>query len=111
MQIAIVLYDGMTALDAIGPYEVLRTIPDADLRFVSNAPGPVVTDSGVLVLGATHSFAETPTPDLFLIPGSTADTTTAMADRALIDWVQSAHQSSTLTLSVCTGALVLAAAG
>ncbi|MEO1629796.1 MAG: DJ-1/PfpI family protein [Bacteroidota bacterium] len=111
MQIAIVLYDGMTALDAIGPYEVLRTIPDADLRFVSNTPGPVVTDSGVLVLGATHSFAETPAPDLFLVPGSTADTATAMADRALIEWVRSAHETSTLTLSVCTGALVLAAAG
>ena len=51
MQIAIVLYHGMTALDAVGPYEIFRFIPDAELRFVSNIPQPIVTDSGVLVLG------------------------------------------------------------
>ncbi|MFE3698262.1 DJ-1/PfpI family protein, partial [Nocardia tengchongensis] len=61
-QIAIVLYPGMTVLDAIGPYEVLRMIPDSELRFVSNEVGPVVSDSGVLALGVTHTFAETPSP-------------------------------------------------
>lgn len=111
MQIAIVLYPGMTALDAIGPYEVLRAMPDAEIRFVHHAPGPIVTDSGVLVLGASHSFDETPAPDIILVPGSTADTTTAMADKALIAWLQTAHKTSTLTLSVCSGSLVLAAAG
>jgi putative intracellular protease/amidase len=53
MQIAIVLYPGMTALDAVGPYEVLRMIPGSEIRFVSREPGPIVTDSGVLVLGAS----------------------------------------------------------
>jgi putative intracellular protease/amidase len=70
MQIAIVLYPGMTTLDAIGPYEVLRFIPGSELRFVSREPGSIVTDSGVLVLGATHSYHETPAPDIVLVPGA-----------------------------------------
>ncbi|NKB33197.1 MAG: DJ-1/PfpI family protein [Pseudomonadales bacterium] len=111
MQIAIVLYKGMTALDAIGPYEVLNLIEDSELRFVSNEVGPIVTDSGILVLGATHSFEETPNPDLILVPGSSADTLTAMADKELINWLQTCHPNTRLTLSVCSGALVLAAAG
>ena len=111
MQIAIVLYPGLTTLDAVGPYEVLRFIPNCDLRFVSHAPGPIVTDSGILVLGATHSYDETPTPDIVLVPGSEANTTTAMADGRLLKWLNNAHQTSRYTLSVCSGALILAAAG
>ena len=111
MQIAIVLYPGMTALDAIGPYEVLRSMPDAQVRFVACEPGPVVTDSGVLVLGATHSYAETPAPDLVLVPGGSTGTTAAMADRALLDWLRQVHEHARWTTSVCSGALVLAAAG
>jgi transcriptional regulator GlxA family with amidase domain len=111
MQIAIVLYHGMTALDAIGPYEVLRAIPDSEIRFVSNESGPIVTDSKVLVLGATHSYGETPRPDIILVPGSEADTATAMADSELISWLQQVHPTTTWTCSVCSGALVLAAAG
>ena len=61
-QIAIVLYHGMTALDALGPYEVLKLLPDSELRFVAHEPGPVVTDRSSLIIGATHSFEETPHP-------------------------------------------------
>lgn len=111
MQVAIVLYPGMTALDAIGPYEILRTLPGCDLRLVWREPGPIVTDSNVLVLGATHSFDETPSPDIVLVPGSSADTATAMADTALIGWLRRVHPTTRYTLSVCSGALVLAAAG
>jgi len=111
MQVAIVLYEGMTALDALGPYEVLRFLPDVELRFVSHEPKPITTDSGVLVLGATHAYSETPKPDIILVPGSTADTTTAMADKELISWLQQSHKTTQLTLSVCSGALILAAAG
>lgn len=110
-QIAIVLYPGLTALDALGPYEVLKMLPDAEIRFVAHEPGPITTDRGVLTLGATHSFDETPTPYLLLIPGSEANTATAMADEKLITWIKKAHQASTYTTSVCSGALVLAAAG
>jgi len=111
MQIAIVVYQGMTALDAIGPYEVLRFIEGAEVRFVSEKPQPITTDSGVLVIGSTHSFAETLSPDIVLVPGSSADTTTAMADKELTNWLKQVHKTSRLTLSVCSGALVLGAAG
>jgi transcriptional regulator GlxA family with amidase domain len=111
MQIAIVLYPGLTALDAIGPYEVLRLLPDADVRFVGAAPGPVVADSGVLFLGITHSYAETPSPDIVLVPGSGPRTATMMADQQLTDWLRRVHETTSWTTSVCTGAMILAAAG
>ena len=111
MQIAIVLYPGVTALDAVGPYEVLRMIPESEIRFVSHQPGPITTDSRVLELGATHSYADTPSPDIVLVPGSAANTSTAMADAALIQWLQRVNLNSQWVTSVCSGALVLAAAG
>ncbi len=111
MKIAIVLYQGVTALDAIGPYEVLKFIPGAEICFVSNKPQAITADSGVLIIGATHSFDDVPRPDIVLVPGSTANTATAMADKELITWLQQVHQTTTLTLSVCSGALILAAAG
>ena len=68
-QIAIVVYPGFTALDFSGPYEVLRNLPGAEVRFVWHEPGPIAADSGVLLIGATHSFDETPSPDILLVPG------------------------------------------
>ena len=68
-QIAFVAYPGFTALDMIGPYEVLRHLPDAEVRFVWHEAGPITADSGVLVIGATHSLTETPSPDVILVPG------------------------------------------
>ena len=110
-QIAIVLYPGLTALDALGPYEVLKMLPGAEVRFVAHEPGPIATDRGVLTIGATHAFDETPSPYLLLVPGAESTTTTAMADGRLITWLQKAHRTTTYTTSVCSGALVLAAAG
>jgi transcriptional regulator GlxA family with amidase domain len=111
MQIAIVLYPGLTALDAIGPYEVLRLLPDTEVRFVGAAPGPVVADSGVLFLGVTHSYTETPEPDIVLVPGSGPRTATTMADKQLTEWLRRVHPTTRWTTSVCTGAMILAAAG
>lgn len=109
-QIAIVLYPGFTALDFIGPYEVLRNVPGAEIRLVWHEPGPVVADSGVLVVGATHSFDETPSPDVVIVPGGM--TTFAHArDEKVLEWVRRAHETSTWTTSVCSGSLILAAAG
>ena len=88
LQIAIVLYPGLTALDALGTYEVLKLLPSAEIRFVSHQPGPVATDRPALVIGAAHSFEETSTPYLVLAPGSEANTTMAMADSRLISWLQ-----------------------
>jgi transcriptional regulator GlxA family with amidase domain len=111
MQIAIVLYPGLTALDAVGPYEILRLLPDAEVRFVGAAPGPVATDSGVLFLGVTHSYEETPNPDVVLVPGSGPRTATTMADQQLTGWLRQVHPTTRWTTSVCTGSMILAAAG
>lgn len=111
MQIAIMVYPGMTALDAIGPYELLHPQRGAEVRFVWKEIGPIVTDSGVLVIGATHSFEETRSPDIVLVPGSSASTATTMADREVLAWLRDVHARTKLTTSVCSGSLVLAAAG
>ena len=110
MQIAIVLYPGFTALDFIGPYEVLRYLPDAEVRLVWHESGPVTADSGILVIGATHSFAETPSPDLILIPGGFSSMEHAR-DEVLLEWVRRAHETAMWTTSVCSGSIILAAAG
>ena len=109
-QIAIVLYPGFTALDLIGPYEVLRNLPDTEIRFVWHEPGPIAADSGVLVIGATHSFDETPSPDILLVPGGMT-TFEHAGDEKLLDWVRQVHQRAAWTTSVCSGSLILAAAG
>ncbi len=109
-QIAIVLYPGYTALDFIGPYEVLRNLPDTEVRFVWHEPGPIAADSGVLVIGATHSFDETPSPDVIVVPGGPSTFEHAQ-DRKVLDWVRRAHETARWTTSVCSGSLILAAAG
>ena len=110
MQIAVVLYPGFTALDFIGPYESLRNIPGAEVRFVWHQPGPIAADSGVLLVGATHSFDETPSPDIILVPGGPA-TMEHARDEVVLEWLRRAHETSTWTTSVCSGSVLLAAAG
>ena len=110
MQVAIVLYPGFTALDFIGPYEVLRWLPDTEVRLVWHEPGPVTADSGVLVVGATHSFDETPAPDVILVPGGFT-TMEHARDQKVLGWLRQAHQTATWTASVCSGSVILAAAG
>ncbi len=110
MQIAVVLYPGFTALDFIGPYETLRWLRDAEVRFVWHQPGPVTADSGVLVVGATHTFEETPAPDVVLVPGGFS-TMEHARDETLLAWMRRVHETSTWTASVCSGSLILAAAG
>jgi len=109
-QIAVVLYPGFTALDFIGPYDVLRNLPGSEVRFVWHEPGPVTADSGVLVVGATHSFDETPSPEVIVVPGGMSTFEHAQ-DQKLLDWIREAHESSVWTTSVCSGSLILAAAG
>jgi len=109
-QIAIPVYPGFTALDFIGPYEVLHRLPDTEVRFLWHEPGPITADSAALVIGATHSFDETPSPDVILVPGGLT-TVEHARDEKLLDWVRTAHQTATWTASVCSGSLILAAAG
>ncbi len=110
MQIAIVLYPEFTALDFIGPYEVLRGLPGAQVRFVWKETGPIIADSGVLIVGATHTFAETSEPDLVLVPGGPG-CAAAAGDDDVLTWLRTVSPNAAWTTSVCTGSLVLGAAG
>lgn len=111
MQIAIVLYPGLTALDALGPYELLKYMPGAEIRFVWHDVGPVPNDRGVLLIGATHTLDETTHPDVVIVPGSEANTVVAAADKRLTDWLRRVHITTRITTSVCSGAVILGAAG
>ncbi|MFD5256960.1 DJ-1/PfpI family protein [Streptomyces bobili] len=110
MQIAIVLFDRFTALDAVGPYETLGRLPDATTVFVAERSGPVRTDTGSLALTADRTLAEVPAPDLVVVPGGPGQTA-QMDNPVLLDWLRAADATSTWTTSVCTGSLILAAAG
>ncbi len=110
MNIAIVLYDRFTALDAIGPYEVLSRLPGASVAFVAAEAGPVRTDNGMLTVLAERSLEQVPEPDIVLVPGGPGEVA-ARAGGAVLDWLRQADRTSTWTTSVCTGSLILAAAG
>jgi transcriptional regulator GlxA family with amidase domain len=110
MDIAILLYDRFTALDAIGPYEVLSRLPGASLTFVAARAGAVRTDNGFLSLLAEGSIDEVQEPDIVLVPGGPGEVA-ARAGADVLDWLRAVHQTSTWTTSVCTGSLILAAAG
>jgi putative intracellular protease/amidase len=110
MDIAIVLYDRLTALDAIGPYEVLSRLPGARVTFAAAEAGPVRTDNGMLTLLAERALAEIPRPEILLIPGGPGEVA-ARAGGPVLEWLREAAATTTWTTSVCTGSLVLAAAG
>lgn len=110
MQIAIVLFDRVTALDAIGPYDVLKLLRGVDVRFVATRPGPKITEGGSLKLVADHALAEVPAPDVVVVPGG-AGARPVLKDEELLDWLRSVHSGTRWTTSVCFGAVVLGAAG
>lgn len=112
MQIAIFLYEGFTALDAIGPYQTLNPLPDAEVVFVAETAGPVTDDNGTLTVVAQRALAEVPRPDLVVVPGGPPENVEPqMRNEAVLDWLRAADATSTWTTSVCTGSLLLAAAG
>jgi transcriptional regulator GlxA family with amidase domain len=112
MEIAVFIFDGMTTLDAIGPLEIIGRAPDADVKIVGKVPGSVRAGKSSSGLGliADHAMADVAAPDILLIPGG-ADMSHVTSDREVLDWVRRAHETTTWTTSVCTGALVLGAAG
>ena len=110
MRIAILIFDQLTALDAVGPYEVLSRLPGADLRFVAKEAGPKRTDTGALALSADLGLADLPDPEIVLVPGGEGNRP-LLGDDEVLDWLRSAHETSAWTTSVCTGSLVLGAAG
>ncbi len=108
--IAIPLFPHFTALDGIGPYEVLQRVPHFDVTFIGHERGVVRSDNGMLGIEIDATFEELATPDIVVFPGGFG-TRALMTDEQVLSWVRNAHSSSTYTTSVCTGSLVLAAAG
>ena len=110
MQIAIPLFDRFTALDAVGPYEVLSRLPGAEVVFVAAERGVYRTDTRMLALEVTTTLDDLREPEVVVVPGGVG-TRAARKDERLLDWVRTAHIGSRYTTSVCTGALVLTSAG
>ena len=110
MDIAIPIFDGITALDAIGPYEVLSRLDGARVAFLAVDPGPKRTENGMLALTADAALSDVPNPEVIVVPGGFG-TRALMKDEGVLEWVRAAHRTSQWTTSVCTGALVLGAAG
>jgi transcriptional regulator GlxA family with amidase domain len=110
MNIAIPIFDQLTALDAVGPYEVLSRLPGATVHFVAEETGPKRTETGMLALVADRRLDELPDPEVIVVPGGFG-TRGLMEDEAMLGWLRRAHEGSEWTTSVCTGALLLAAAG
>jgi transcriptional regulator GlxA family with amidase domain len=110
MQVAILIFEKLTALDAIGPYEVLRSVPGWEIKFVGPEKGPVRTDSGALGLNADFSLDEVPEADIVLVPGGEGNRP-LMDDERVLAWLRRIDAASKWTTSVCTGSLVLGAAG
>lgn len=111
MQVAIGLYPGFTALDAIGPYQVLSGVPDIDVVLCADRTGPLPDETGLLVLDITTAFGNIATPDVLVVPGGTVTRELARNGGPIVDWIRAAHEHTNYTTSVCTGALLLGAAG
>jgi len=109
-RIAIPLFPRFTALDAIGPYEVLQRIPSFDITFVGAERGVVRSENGFCGIEVDATFDEVAAPDIVVFPGGVG-TRALVDDERVLDWVRQAHATTTFTTSVCTGSLVLAAAG
>jgi putative intracellular protease/amidase len=110
MKIAILLYDDFTALDAVGPYEVLSRIPGAEVVFTAARRGPVRTDMRSLALTADAAYSEVTDPDLLLVPGGPG-CAALLDDGPTLEWIRAVDAGTTWTTSVCAGSLLLAAAG
>jgi transcriptional regulator GlxA family with amidase domain len=111
MQAAFLLYPGFTALDAIGPFQVLASAPGVDPVFVAKQPGPIASDTPACSLMAQRSLVETQRPEIVVVPGSLSGFQGVMEDTETLDWLRATSAHATYVTSVCTGSLLLAAAG
>nr|WP_308312034.1 DJ-1/PfpI family protein [Streptomyces sp. CWNU-1] len=112
VEVAVLLYDGFTALDAVGPYEALCRVPGVRVTTVAVEAGLVRTDTGELGIAAAKSLRQVHRPDVLVVPGGgQRGTTASMADARILDWIRRVHRYSTWTTSICTGSLILGAAG
>jgi transcriptional regulator GlxA family with amidase domain len=110
MVTAYLLFDRFTALDIVGPHDVLSTVPGAESVFVAESTGPISSDRGSVAIVAERLLEEVDAPDVLVVPGGYG--TRALLDHEpVLSWLRRAHQRSRWTASVCTGSLLLAAAG
>ena len=110
LQVAIPLFARFTALDGIGPYEVLQRIPGLTVTFVGHERGEVRSENGMLGITADATYEEMARPDVIVFPGGVG-TRALMSDARVLAWLRTAHETTRFTTSVCTGSLVLGAAG
>jgi transcriptional regulator GlxA family with amidase domain len=110
MQVVIPLFPRFTALDGIGPYEVLQRIPSIDVTFIGHERGEIRSENGFLGITADGTFEDFPRPDVIVFPGGVG-TRPLQHDERVTDWLRTAHETTTFTTSVCTGSIVLGAAG
>lgn len=111
MNIVIYLYNGLTVLDAVGPYEVLSRLPEANVKFVAREKGLIVSDTHFLKLVADYEISEIQSADILVIPGSVIGFIRESKDASVLNWIQQIHRTTTWTTSVCSGSVILAAAG
>ncbi|MBA2303299.1 MAG: DJ-1/PfpI family protein [Acidobacteria bacterium] len=111
MQVAFLLYDGFTPLDAIGPFQVLASMPAAEPVFVAERAGPITSDSPRCTIIAQLSLDQVAAPEIVVVPGSLTSFHDLFQHEPLLDWLRRVHEQARLTTSVCTGSLLLAAAG
>ena len=111
MNIVIYVYNGLTALDAIGPYEVLSRLPKANIKFVGEEKGVIVSDTHFLKIFAEYDITEVSTADILVVPGSTVGFLREIKKKPVLSWLQQIHAQTQWTTSVCTGSIILAAAG
>jgi putative intracellular protease/amidase len=110
INIVAVLFEKVTALDIVGPYEVLQRLPEATVTFVGHRKGEIRTDNGFLGLSVDATFDDIKMADVLIVPGGVG-TRVLMHDQPVLEWVQAIHVTTKFTTSVCTGSLVLGAAG
>ncbi len=110
MKIAILVFPRLTALDAVGPYEVLSRLPGAELTFVAPDPGELRTDTGRLGITADAAIADLRNPDILVVPGGVGNRA-LLSDETVLEWIRKADEGTEWTTSVCTGSLLLGAAG
>lgn len=111
MEIVIYIYNGMTMLDAIGPYEVLKNLKDTTIKFVAKENGEITADSGLVHLYAKYEIDEIQKADILLIPGSNIAFIREMKDEKVLGWIKKVNETTKRTVSVCTGSIILAATG
>src|SRR5262245_23258472 len=111
MDIALAVFPELTALDIIGPYQVLTRVPDAQVRFVGATTGSVRDDLGMVAFPVDHTYAEVTRPDVVVVPGGIITRRMARTDDPILDWLREVHPHTLYTTSVCTGSLLLGAAG